>query len=266
MRMREELVPYLYTLAEQASATGLPMTRALYLDYPGQANAYNFPDEYLLGSDMLVAPVTSPGQVAATGVWFPPGKWVDWFTGATFRGPSTQTLEVPESRMPVFVKAGGIVPLQPASGHAQAAGSAPLTLRVFAGADGSYSMYDDAGQGLGYQHGQSAQTPITYVGKAGQDSSTVHIGPARGSYPGAPASRSYTVDLVDVSSPRSVLVDGRPLPASGWTYDPATRTLQVALLATPTRRAVTVTQVGGTAVQAAEPAATRLTINPPGTS
>jgi hypothetical protein len=260
MQLRESLVPYLYTLSRQASSSGLPMTQALYLDYPSQAAAYDHPSEYLLGSDMLVAPVTTPGNVATTSVWFPPGRWTDWFTGATFTGPSTQTLSVPLNRMPVFVKAGGIVPLQPSSGHASTAGSAPLTLRVFAGGSGHYTMYDDAGTGLGYQHGQYTDTPVHYVSSA--RSSTVVIRPARGSYPGAPASRQYTVDLVDVSSPHSVLVDGRPLPPSGWSYDSASHTLAVTLPSTPTGTPVTVTQVGGTAVQVAEPAATQLTINP----
>jgi Glycosyl hydrolases family 31 TIM-barrel domain/Glycosyl hydrolase family 31 C-terminal domain/Domain of unknown function (DUF5110)/NPCBM-associated, NEW3 domain of alpha-galactosidase/IPT/TIG domain len=262
LQLRESLVPYLYTLAQQASASGLPMTQALYLDYPGQAAAYDHPGEYLLGRDMLVAPVTTPGSVATTTVWFPPGRWTDWFTGATFTGPSTQTLAVPLDRMPVFVKAGGIVPVQPSSGPAATAGSAPLTLRVFAGGSGSYTMYNDAGQGLGYTRGQYTATPVSYT--SGAASSTVVIGPAHGSYPGAPASRRYTVDLVDVSAPHSVLLDGRALPASGWSYDDATRTLHVSLGAVAAHAATTVTQVGGSAVAAPEPAATQLTINPPG--
>jgi hypothetical protein len=262
LQLRESLVPYLYTLARQASSGGLPMTQALYLGYPGQPAAYDHPDEYLLGSDMLVAPVTTPGSVATTTVWLPPGQWTDWFTGATFTGPSTQTLEVPLDRMPVFVKAGGIVPMQPSSGHASTAGSAALTLRVFAGASGHYTIYDDAGQGLGYTHGQYTGTPVTYA--SGSASSTVAIGPAHGAYPGAPASRQYTVDLTDVSSPHSVLVDGRALPTSGWSYDSTTHALQVSLGTVPVNRETTLTQLGGSAVQPAEPAATQLTINPPG--
>lgn len=261
LQLREELVPYLYTLAQQASSTGLPMTQALYLDYPDQSAAYDNPTEYMLGPDMLVAPVTSPGQVAKTTVWFPPGQWTDWFTGATIQGPSTQTLEVPDSRMPVFVKAGGIVPLQPATGHAENAGTAPLTLRVFDGGDGSYSMYDDAGTGLGYQHGQSTQTPITSTVN-GPRTTTVKIGAAHGSYPGAPNSRSYTIDLVDVSAPRTVLVDGRPLPSTDWDYDAAAHTLTVSVGSVPTNRTETITQIGGSAIRLSEPAATQLTINP----
>ena len=266
LQLREELVPYLYTLSDQASASGLPMTQALYLDYPYQADAYNFPSEYLLGPNMLVAPVTTPGQVAATQVWFPPGTWVDWFTGATFQGPATKTLDVPTSRMPVFVKAGGIVPLQPSTSHAQSAGSAPLTLRVFAGASGTYNMYDDAGQGLGYQNGQSTSTPISYAESPGTDTSTVTIGTASGSYPGGPASRTYTVDIVDLSQPTSVLVNGAALPASGWSYDSGTHTLQVPLPATSTSQSVTVTQTGGSAVQAGEPPVISISSVSPGTA
>ena len=271
LQLREQLVPYTYTLAQQASSTGLPMTQPLYLDYPDQSAAYDNPTEYMLGQDMLVAPVTTPGQVATTSVWFPPGTWTDYFTGATFQGPSTQTLEVPENRMPVFVKAGGIVPLQPATAEAQNAGTSPLTLRVFDGGNGSYSMYDDAGTGLGYEHGQSTTTPIT--SSVAGNTTTVRIGPAKGSYPGAPRSRSYTVDLVDLSAPHQVLENGRPLPSADWSYDAGNHTLQVSVGAVPTNRSATITQIGGSAVQLNEPAATALTINPadglnvaPGTS
>ena len=261
MQLREELVPYLYTLAEQASSTGLPMTQPLYLGYPDQSAAYDYPNEYTLGQDMLVAPVTTPGQVAKSTVWFPPGEWTDWFTGATFQGPSTQTLEVPDSRMPVFVKAGGIVPLQSATSHAEDAGSAPISLRVVDGASGAYSMYDDAGSGLGYQHGQSTQTLISSTA-GGPRTTIVRIGAARGSYPGEPSSRSYTVDLVDVSKPDMVLVDGSPLASKSWSYDATTHTLKVPVGAVPTDRTETITQIGGSAVQVSEPAATALTIDP----
>jgi alpha-glucosidase (family GH31 glycosyl hydrolase) len=262
LQLREELVPYLYTLSQQASATGIPMAQALYLDYPDLASAYDYPSEYLLGPDMLVAPVTIPGQVATATVWFPPGTWTDWFTGATFTGPGPQTLQVPDDRMPVFVKDGGIVPLQPATGQAQSAGSAPLTLRVFDGASGRYSLYDDAGQGLGYERGQFTTTPVSYSDHG--RTSTVVIGPASGSYPGAPASRSYTVDLVDTTRPAAVTVNGTPLAPSAWSYNSATSTLQVPVPATATSRPVTITQAGGTAVTAGEPAATTLTLSPSG--
>ena len=250
LQLREELVPYLYTLADQAYSTGLPMTQALYLDYPGQAAAYTNPDEYLLGPDVLVDPVTQPGTSVATTVWFPPGTWQDYFTGATFTGPSTATINVPTSRMPVFVKASGIIPLQPASGNAQTAGTAPITLQVHAGANGSFTMYDDAGTGLGYESGQSAQTTISYTENVSAETSTVTIGPATGSYPGEPSSRTYTIDLVDESQPTSVQVNGQTLASSAWSYNSAAHTLQVPVGAVATGSTTTITQTGGTPVAA----------------
>ncbi|HEX4831652.1 MAG TPA: TIM-barrel domain-containing protein [Trebonia sp.] len=263
LQLREELVPYLYTLASQSHATGLPMTQALYLDYPSQAAAYANPGEYLLGPNVLVDPVTTPGASVATQVWFPPGTWQDYFTGATFTGPATATVNVPTSRMPVFVKAGGIIPLQPASGSADSAGAAPVTLQVHAGASGSFSLYDDAGTGLGYQSGQSTQTPVTYTENASAGTATVTIGAAAGSYPGEPASRSYTVQLVDESKPASVSVNGQVLAASAWSYDTAAHAVTVPVGAVPVGSSATVTATGGAAVTLAEPSAPVVTFASP---
>jgi Glycosyl hydrolases family 31/Domain of unknown function (DUF5110)/NPCBM-associated, NEW3 domain of alpha-galactosidase/Carbohydrate binding module (family 6)/IPT/TIG domain len=266
LRLREALVPYTYTLAAQAHQTGLPMTSPLYLDYPGQPGAYDHSEEYLYGPDMLVAPVTTPGNVASERVWFPPGRWEDWFTGATFTGPSTHTLQVPLDRMSVFVKAGGIVPEQPAMEHVGARPVDPLTLRVFSGGDGQFTLYQDKGTGLGYEHGQYSDTSIRTVGSSRV--STVKIDPAQGSYPGMPSSRAYALQLVDTSRPTAVLLDGRRLaqvPAKGndgWWYDAAARTIDVAVPETSVHQAVTVAEIGGSAIARSEPAAVDLTISP----
>ena len=276
LRLREALVPYTYSLAAQAQS-GLPITRPLYLDYPDQPAAYSNPDEYLYGPDMLVAPVTTPGAVASQQVWFPPGRWVDWFTGATFTGPSEATLNVPLDRMPVFVKAGGIIPEQPAMEHVGAAPVDPLTVKVFAGDNGQFNLYQDAGTGLGYQAGQFSVTPISTLtnqavggsGEAGHGAATsVVVGPAQGSYPGMPSTRGYLVQLVDVSQPSRVftglqqLAQVAPGGSNGWWYDPGNQTLNVSLPETSVHQRVVVTEIGGPAVDRSEPAVAGLTINP----
>ena len=189
LRLREALVPYTYTLADESVQTGLPINRPLYLDYPDQPAAYANPGEYLYGPDVLVAPVTTPGTVSTESVWFPPGQWTDWFTGATFTGPSEQTLTVPLDRMPVFVKAGGIVPEQAPMSHVGAKPDAPTTLRVYPGAPGQFSLYEDAGDGTGYQRGQYSLTRINSWSSSGSGRITrLSIGPANGRYPGQPSS------------------------------------------------------------------------------
>ena len=200
LRLREALLPYTYTLAAEANQTGLPMARPLYLDNPDQPSAYQNPTEYLYGPDMLVAPVTTPGDVASTTVWFPPGRWVDFFTGATFTGPSEATLAVPLDRMPVFVRQGGIVPEQPTTG-----GAGPphaLTTLVYPGSSGSLDLYGDAGTGLGYTKDQRTETLITTSSSA----------PAGGQNPSG--SRSLPLEVAIPASP--------PLcpPPSTWSTSP----------------------------------------------
>jgi hypothetical protein len=209
---------------------------------------------------MLVAPVTTPGDVASTTVSFPPGRWVDFFTGATFTGPSAATLAVPLDRMPVFVRQGGIVPEQPTTG-----GAGPphaLTTLVYPGSSGSLDLYGDAGTGLGYTKDQRTETLITTSSSApagGPESVRVTIAAARGSYPGEPTSVSTTIDMVDVTRPEQVTLDGRNLSArsgSGprWSYQASTSRLTVDIGSRLVEQNARVVAVGAAPVARAEPA------------
>lgn len=230
MRLREALIPYLYTLSWQSYTTGLPMTRGLYLTYPEAPEAYQYDREYMLGDQMLVAPITTAGNTASTRVWLPPGTWTDFFTGQTYTGPSVQTITDNLSQMPVFVKAGGIIPMQPYMDYSTQKSVDPLNLKVYTGADGSYTLYEDNGEGLGYQQGQYAQTTISYT----QSQSTLQIGAAQGHYTGQLSQRGYSIDLINVaSSPSTVTINGQTLSQSssgeGWSYNATTHTVHITL-------------------------------------
>lgn len=213
----------------------MPITRGLYLNYPEHAEAYTFENEYLFGDDVLVAPVTKPGfgEVRTT-VWFPPGKWTDYFTGRTYTGPSTATVTNDLSTMPVFLRSGGVLPTRTnaVSNDAQA----PLdqvTLDVAVGGDGSFSLYEDAGEGHGYRSGASATTPLDYA----EPTRTLTIGARQGSFPGAVPSRTWTVTFRGLATAATVRVNGAVVPS---TYDPATRTLTARTSALPASAQVTV--------------------------
>ena len=272
LRLREALVPYTYTLAAQAHATGLPMARPLYLDYPDQPAAYTNPEEYLYGSDVLVAPVTSPGAVAHATVWFPPGRWIDYFTGATFDGPADHDLGRAPDRMPVFVRAGGIVPEQPVDVPPSTAPTGPTIVKVYSGSAGDFSLYADSGSGLGYTRGQYSETPITTSARAASAGSTgngggaatvvVTVGARRGRYPGEASTTAYRLELVDESPPSQVTVDGRRLrvvtagsDATGWYYQAASATVVVNTPTVASTRAATVAAIGSLPVERAEPGA-----------
>jgi hypothetical protein len=266
LRLREALIPYTYTLASQAHDDGLPMAQPLYLDYPEQAAAYSNPEEYLYGSDMLVAPVTSPGGVADTTVWIPPGRWVDYFTGATFTGPMTTTMSVPLNRMPVFVRAGGIIPEQSSATRSSPTTAQHMVLEVFSGSTGKFSLYADSGSGLGYTKGQYTETPITdSVGSVGDSGSTatsrVTVGSAHGHYRGEPTTVGYRLEMVDLTQPSRVTLNGRRIgrqtsgsEAPGWYYQPATATVVVNTPSLPRTRVFTIVVSGGRPVNRSEPA------------
>ncbi len=227
LRLREALVPYTYTLAAQAHATGVPIIRPLYLDYPGENEAYTFDQEYLYGDNVLVAPITSPDDAGGNGsvsAWIPPGTWTDYFTGASYTGPATVTITDPLSEMPVLIRSGGIMPTR--TDYVQDASQSPLTrvtLSVAAGANGSFSLYQDAGEGSGYQSGQSATTPISW----NDASRTLTVGADSGTFSGAATQRSYTLRLSDATAPTAVSVDGVQVPETAWSYNPNLRVTTV---------------------------------------
>jgi hypothetical protein len=236
LRLRESYVPYLYTLARQAYDDGLPIARAMYLGWPDRKEAYRFDRQYMLGDELLVAPVAAPGDPARKRVWFPPGDWVDVFTGEVHSGPRAETLSVPLERMPVFARAGAIVPRQEYSDYTGRGAPDPLILNVYAGADGRFSLYEDEGVGFGYQRASYARTPLRWDEATG--AATLTIRRAHGHYPGEPTARSYSVRVSGVEEPSGVTVDAGAGAAEidDFSYDPDARLLTVETPALSTRR------------------------------
>jgi alpha-glucosidase (family GH31 glycosyl hydrolase) len=232
LRLRGSLVPYLYTLARRAHDSGLPIVRAMYLQWPEREGAYRRDRQYMLGRDLLVAPVAKPGDPGRKTVWFPPGTWVDFFTGERHIGPRVEQLSVPLDRMPVFARAGAIVPSQDYAPHQPKRPPERLTLTVWGGGGGKFRLYEDAGDGTAYRRGAFAFTRIKHRGNA------VTIGAARGHFAGQRAKRRWRLRLVGAPRPGGVTVNGR---AVAFRYDAATRTAVVTTGRLSTARPVHVT-------------------------
>ncbi|MCI3241709.1 TIM-barrel domain-containing protein [Streptomyces spinosisporus] len=232
LRLREALVPYTYTLAQQANTTGTPIVRPLYLQYPEEEAAYTkADDEYLYGPDMLVAPVTEPGTSATTSVWFPPGQWTDYFTGRTYTAPAggaTHDVTTTLDTMPVFVRAGGIVTTR--SDNVASDAKSPLdkvTVTVAPGASGTFSLYEDDGVSS-HTSGRTATTRIRYTEH--KDTHLLQIAPTKGSFRGQVNRRTWTVSFLGVDqAPKQVHAGDRKLTASAWHYDTTTHTLRITL-------------------------------------
>jgi len=157
LELRYRLLPYNYTLAREAVDTGLPMMRALWLHYPSDVEAVKLGSEYLWGRDLLVAPVVEKGAKSRR-VYLPAGTWFDWWTGDKLSGQRWIERPVDLATLPLYVRAGAIIPLDPVRQYTAQTVSEPTTLRIHPGADGAFTLYDDDGHTLGYRDGSDAKT------------------------------------------------------------------------------------------------------------
>jgi alpha-glucosidase (family GH31 glycosyl hydrolase) len=157
LELRYRLLPYNYTLMREACDTGLPPMRALWLHYPNDPEAVKLGDEYLWGRDLLVAPVVEKGAKLRR-VYLPEGDWFDWWTGEKLSGKHWIERQVDLATIPLYVRAGGIVPLDPVRQFTSQPVSGPTVLQIYPGADGEFTLYDDDGQSLGYKNGSDAKT------------------------------------------------------------------------------------------------------------
>ncbi|MDE3186168.1 MAG: glycoside hydrolase family 31 protein [Acidobacteriota bacterium] len=161
LNLRYILLPYLYSAVAEAHATGLPIMRALWLAYPDDERAVATEDAYLWGDNILVAPVLEPGATHRT-VYLPRGLWWDYWTNAPVEGGRELKREINLETMPLYVKAGTILPIGPVKQFTQEESSEPMQLRVYPGADGTFLLYDDDGSSFRYQQGELCRIACTW--------------------------------------------------------------------------------------------------------
>ena len=219
-RLRARLIPYLYSYAHQEHRTGLPILRAMPLEFPDDPEAVGLLTQYLLGHELLVSAFTEK-------VYLPAGEWVDYWTGERHAGPKWLEYAPPAGRGGgLFARAGALLPL---TRHvADYVGQKPLeemVLEVFPGAAGTFALVEDDGTTYAYETGAVAET--RFEQHPGADGLTVRIGARQGEYDGMPARRTYRVQVRLPVPPRQVRLDGRPLPEGRprgagprWWYDP----------------------------------------------
>jgi alpha-glucosidase (family GH31 glycosyl hydrolase) len=163
--LRYQLLPYTYTLAWQARSTGLPLMRALWLHYPHDEKAKGVAMEYLWGRDLLIAPVFEKGAIERS-VYLPEGDdWYNWWTTKKTKGGQSISCAADLATMPVFARAGAIIPFDPIRQYTGEQVTEPTTLKIFSGADGQFTLYEDDGISQDYLKGKSRLTKITWNDK-----------------------------------------------------------------------------------------------------
>lgn len=218
IELRYRLLPYLYSLFADSEKAGLPPMRPLWFAYPRDVAASLIEDEYLVGGDLLVAPVVKEGRTKRE-VYLPAGDaWIDWWSGKRYPGGTRATFAAPLDRLPLFVRAGASVPTQPVLQNTGEMKGAPLTLTVAWGAEGTSHVFQDAGDGYAYRNGGSRTITVT------QDATGVKLDvPRNHGY-----QRLAAVEFIGVeSAPAAVRIDGKV--ARDVRFDADTRRLRVPL-------------------------------------
>jgi alpha-D-xyloside xylohydrolase len=191
-QLRYRLMPYIYSTAAETHYESGSIMRGLVMDFPQDDAVKNINDQYLFGHNMLVAPVYVYGARERS-VYLPKGaNWYDLYTGELHKGGTTATIKAPETRMPVLVKAGAIVPVGPLTQYVDEKPDAPITLVVYTGADGKFSLYEDDGVSNAYLRGEASRIPLSYNDRTG----VVTIGERAGQYKGMVAKRQFKVRFI----------------------------------------------------------------------
>ena len=231
IELRYKLLPYLYTQFYKASMDGTPIIRPIFFDYPSDRNIYWHDREFLFGDALLVAPVLWPGQTKRD-VRLPEGMWYDYWSDSLYEGSSYSRVDAPLDRIPIFVKAGSIIPTQQLVQYTDQEPVKTLTLDVYPGpAEISTILYEDDGKSFAYKSGNYSLRKILHTG------SGIELSAPEGSY--KPAGRSVMVRVAGaIRAPGSVALGGKKLayltaaefmgPAgAGWSYDPDGKTVMV---------------------------------------
>lgn len=213
LRERHRMMPYLYTMNYRAYKQGLPLVCPMYYEYPEQKEAYEKKNQFLFGSELLVAPITSKRipniNCAMVEVWLPEGTWYDIYTGMMYDGDRVLRMYRDLESIPVFAKAGAILPFtDEISGVEATKNPTSLHLKVYAGDSGEFTMYEDDNETCAYEEGNCVTTKFVYTEAEGQNIFAVES--SQGNLSLIPEVRSYVVEMTGYKKDTQVqvFVDG----------------------------------------------------------
>ena len=206
LELRYQLMPYLYSAVREAHDTGLPVMRALWLHYPDDTVAVGRGDEFLWGRDILVAPVAEKGA-SSRRLYLPRGQWYDFWSKEKVVGGREITRPVDLAITPLYVRAGAILPMGPVKQHTGEKAEGPLTVWIYPGADGQFTLYEDDGVTLDYRKGKWMGIRMAWS----QRKRKLSLRLAEGSKMLPPLRRTIEVQLASEDVRRSVLFGGRPV-------------------------------------------------------
>ncbi len=212
--LRYALIPYIYTEARKTHESGVAFVHPLYYNWPECEEAYWFKHQYMFGTDMMVAPVTESvseyNRLARQKIWLPEGSWVEWYSGQCFTGNQILERYFDLDEIPVYVRAGAIIPMMDAK-IVSSVSEKPLghlVLAVFPAREGKTELYEDGNNTNDYLNGRFAWTRIRQFMRD-DHTLTIRIEPADGEYDGMPGQRSYQIRVRGILPPQAVFCNGQ---------------------------------------------------------
>jgi alpha-glucosidase len=178
LQLRYRLLPYIYSLFWEASRRGIPVLRPLLYHFSDDPSTYSLHDQVMLGSQIMAAPIYHPGREHRH-VYLPEGDWYDWWTDEKLAGPAHLLAYAPLERMPLYVRAGAIIPSGPDLHYADEYPLDPLSLDIYPG-NGAFTLYEDDGQSFEYEQGHFCMT--SYTLRQEEDRLVFEIGAREGAY------------------------------------------------------------------------------------
>jgi alpha-glucosidase (family GH31 glycosyl hydrolase) len=228
IRLRYELVPYIYSECRKAYESGISLCRPMYYDHPEEDEAYKAKQQYMFGDEMLVAPVVvkadDKNEMARIGVWLPKGEWVDTARGCIVEGGGMFFCHYMLNEIPIFVRPGTVMPGQLNARRLNAKSIENLLVTVYGGTQGDYTLYEDDGLSTGYETGEYATIRLSHRREGRKW--TLRLDPPEGGYDGFETEKSLEIRLAGSVPPETVEIDGEKLPFSYrqhegacWQYD-----------------------------------------------
>jgi len=190
--LRYRLMPYIYSQAWQVTSNHGTLMRPLVMDWRDDVDAQNIGDEYLFGPAILVSPVTTQGATSRR-VYLPKATWYDFWSGKKIEGGKYIDADAPLEKLPLFIRAGSIIPMGPTMEWSTQKPADPIELRVYPGADGDFTLYEDENDNYDYAKGQHATIQLHWNDKA----KTLTIGKRQGSFPGMLDRHKVNVVIVE---------------------------------------------------------------------
>jgi alpha-D-xyloside xylohydrolase len=205
--LRYRLMPYIYSLGAMVTMNDFTMYRALIMDFRTDTHVYNIQDQFMFGNEFLVSPVIEQ-HANSRKVYLPktPGGWIDFWTGKKYESNQTIDAAAPLETIPLFVKAGSIVPMGPFIQYAEEKTNGEIELRVYTGSDGSFSLYEDENDNFDYKKGMYSIIPFSW----NENTKTLVIGKRAGTFPGMLKKRTFNIVWVREGHGSGLAPEGKP--------------------------------------------------------